>query len=159
MEEKQSIIVIVWNYSRNWPRLRAECPCPRLRRWAILSLLNLCSSCRAHCRLLPAAAAPAPRPLSLSSKHLAWLLTPSVLSTLRTCPVRMATSASWLLLLHLCLPSSTCWYLARDVARSWTKQWISSEASPQAPKTHFRRGGKECSLAWTGPTSPSGTPP
>ena len=49
----------------NWPRLRAECPCPRLRRWAILSLLNLCSSCWAHCRLLPAAAAPTPRPLSV----------------------------------------------------------------------------------------------
>ena len=71
----------------------------------------------------------------------------------------MATSASWLLWSHLHLPSNCCWCLTLEVARSLTRMWTSSEASPHAPKTHRRSGGKDISLASTGPTTPSGTPP
>ena len=124
------------NHRGNWHCLRVWCPCPRLIRWAILSLPNLCSSWETHCHLLGAGEAPALGPRSHSIRHLAWLLTLSMLSIPLTCPMRMTTSASSLLLLHLCLPSSSCWCHAQEVAISWTKRWTSSDASPHAQEVH-----------------------
>ena len=131
-----------FNQRRNWPLRRACWPCPRLRMWACLSLLSLCSSASAQALRLAAAAAPTPRPRRRSSRHLAEPLTPSRMSTLLTCPVRTATSPSSLLLLCRHLPSSCSWCFALALATSFTRMWRSSEASPQAPITHLLRSGK-----------------
>ncbi len=119
---------------------------------ALLSRLILSSSITAHSRFFASCLLPGPTWWRRDSRHSTWAFIAASESLLRIWPTRIPSSC---FVLPPDCPLCRRWYFSLDSARTCMSQWMSSLASPHAPKQRQMSSPNSSSRLSTGPLSPS----